>query len=75
MILNRLAAALLRGHSGALHQLELDPRPWLAGGVVIGSKRPDGWELDALILRRGIRAGGPLRVRAAENGQILVETQ
>ena len=52
----------------------LDPRAWLEGRTFVGSKRPDGWEPEALIVRRGIRSGAAPR-STPRVVQIRVDTQ
>lgn len=65
---------LLRRGQDADDLPTLDPRAWREGRTSVGSKRPDGWEPEALIVRRGIRAGAAPRI-APRVVQIRVDTQ
>lgn len=53
---------------------QLAPRSWQDGQANVGLRRPDGWEPEALIVRRGVRAGRSPRT-APRVIQIRVETQ
>ena len=52
----------------------LDPHTWVESRASVGSKRPDGWEPEGLIVRRGIRTGAAPRI-APRVIQIRVDTQ
>jgi hypothetical protein len=52
----------------------LDPRPWAESRTTIGSKRPEGWTAERVIVRRGVRGGISPRT-APRVVQIRVDTQ
>jgi len=52
----------------------LDPHGWLESRTSVGSKRPEGWEPEALIVRRGVRTGAAPRITPRVI-QIRVDTQ
>lgn len=52
----------------------LAAHPWDEGRATVGSKRPDGWRPEALILKRGVRAGVSPRTMPRVV-QIRVDTQ
>lgn len=64
----------LRRHLDEVDAPLISARSWLESRDTIGSRRPDGWTPEVLVVRRGVRGGVAPRA-AIRTVQIRVDTQ